>query len=73
MLSWAVLLKQGSVYEFRLYGSETDWRNLIEYIFQACHLLNHIYDHYRDKKVKGMIGGSQTRRLRLRRRSRRLR
>lgn len=71
---WAVLLKQGSVYEFRLYGSETNWEKLVEYTFQACHLLNHIYDRYLDKKAKGLLGGRvQTRRLRLRRRSRRLR
>lgn len=49
---WAVLLKQGSVFEFRLYGSETDWEKLVGYAFQACHLLNHIYDRYRDKKEK---------------------
>lgn len=61
---WAVLLKQGSVFEFRLYGSETDWEKLVDYTFQACHLLNHIYDRYMEKKAKGLLGGRrQTRRL----------
>lgn len=72
---WAVLLKTNSVFEFRLYGSDTDFRRLGSYVYQACHLLNHIYDRYMAKKAKGILGGRrQTRRLLRRvRRTRRLR
>jgi len=71
---WAVLLKQGSVFEFRLYGSETDWEKLADYTFQACHLMNTIYDRFLAKKAKGLLGGQTRRCCKLRRRlSRRLR
>lgn len=69
---WAVLLKTNSVFEFRLFGSNTDFRVLCDYAYQACHLLNHIFDRYMKKKSQGLLGGAQTRR-RLRRRLRRTR
>ena len=67
--TWAVKVKEGSIFEFRLFQSETDIDKLCDYTFSGLHLLNMIYD---DALKRKLTGGSRKRsrthaaRLRLR-------